>query len=331
MISLSTYTYSEFLASFWKITFYSQEGECYFSILPPVAFLPILSLSRITPVTQKSRKSVKGWGEALEPARFFPGPLSCHLKNTAQVNEVSSLHNGGYIFTLMLWPFSCSSSFTLRGGIPLLCFWTLPVFYYQKRGPSNCSRIFLVGPSFASCLINPVGIRSTLSPADLWAKGCGPFKPPVCAERGTDVGRALWQRALGPAPGGGVSQRPAAPMLPPARHSCWFCSDLRAPTSPCPGSVSVKLQVRVKHLVPMPEVLVDSPGTFLAYQRLRRWKSINNAGCKALKPGASALLLGGDSGPRVRVWICSGWLVLTTRLCSSLVLTWSERIAFTLL
>ena len=113
----------------------------------------------------------------------------------------------------------------------------------------------------------------------------------------------------GPRPRGGVSQRPP--------HQCHHrprppgipadsASDRRAPTSPCLGSVSVKLRARVKHPVPMPEVLVDCTGDFLAYQRLRQRKSVNNAGCSELKPGASALLLGGDSGPRVLVWICSG-------------------------
>lgn len=48
-------------------------------------------------------------------------------------------------------------------------------------------------------------------------------------------------------------------------------------------------------------------GTFLASQRLRRPKSVNNAGFSELKPGVSALLLGGDSGPRVLVGMCSDW------------------------
>lgn len=107
-----------------------------------------------------------------------------------------------------------------------------------------------------------MGWRKHPSPGDLWAKGGGPFKLLAFAGRGQERGGhsdgTLWAPPLEEV----FPSRPAAPMLPPIRYSSWFCSDLRAPTSPCLGSVSVKLRVRVKHPLPIPDAMVDSTGDF---------------------------------------------------------------------
>lgn len=121
----------------------------------------------------------------------------------------------------------------------------------------------------------------------------GPFKSSVCTESCEGGVGTLTVVLSAPPPGEAFPCRHhrtnASAALPLAYWvSCRPCFDLRAPTSPCLGSVSVRLWARGEHttpLEPVPEVLADSTRTFLAYQRLRWRKSVNNAGCSGLKPG----------------------------------------------
>lgn len=205
-------------------------------------YLPIclVSLSGIPDVVEKKRKSVKGWGEVMQAVIFFSGPLSCHLKNTAQGSS-SSLHNGSYVFTLMLWLFLAAIFFTpgrvirivIVGTGHLLCFWNITCVATKKEVHPTAVESSS-GSSICLLLRKPCGLEG--APWVLQTSGRKAAAPlSLQCVRGGGLGRALWQHALGPAPGGGVSRRPAAPMLPPARYSCWFCSDLRAPDLSLPG------------------------------------------------------------------------------------------------
>lgn len=229
---------------------------------------------------------------------------------TAQVNEVSRLHNGGYIFIHPdAWAISYSFfhswngiRIVILGTDHLLCFWNITCVATEKE-------VFPIVLDASWLVLNlPLALET------LWAKRGGPFKQLAFAGRGPGRGghsdSALWAPPLEEV----LPSGPAAPGPPPARYSCWFWN-IRALTSPCLGSVSVKLRWGSSIPCPCRKPWWTEQGTFLAYQRLRRWKSVNNASFSELKPGVSALLLGGDSGPRVLVRMCSDWVVPTTWLC----------------
>lgn len=75
----------------------------------------------------------------------------------------------------------------------------------------------------------------------LWAKRGGPFKQLAFAGRGREGADTL-TAALGPAPGGGVAQRASSTNAAACPVFLLMLLNIRALTSPCLGSVSVKLR-----------------------------------------------------------------------------------------
>lgn len=208
-----------------------------FSISLPVIFLPyLLSLSVISHGVEKEGSERVRWSNEACPNYFLGLSVTIWRTLTAQINGISSLHNRCYIFTLMLWLLPAAIFFipgaeiriVIVGPGHLLCFWNVACVATKKevhptRLESSCWCFICLMPW------KPYGLEA--APWVLQTSGwrCGPFKPSECAGRGPRWG-GHWQRAPGPAPGGGVSQRPSAPMPPgPAGYSCWFCSDRRAP------------------------------------------------------------------------------------------------------
>lgn len=148
----------------------------------------------------------------------------------------------------------------------LLCFWNIICVATKKEVPTQLRWSF---PSWASIHLlpwKPSGLEGApwVLQTSEQRHAAAPLSRQCVPGRGRG-GAGTLTVSSGPRPQGGVSQRP--------RHQCHHrprpsgipadsASDRRAPTSPCLGSVSVKLRARVKHPVPMPEVLVDCTGDF---------------------------------------------------------------------